>query len=459
MLLHLEQLSTAINQILEQINFKFILNSLRGCGVNIDPWMTYDEGSRLIDAHINSIHKNLFKMFLYGDTIKIDSWNLDKSLLDFCIKSNFIVQEKDSIHTNNYCLTMYDNIVVVVELHPSFPNCKKKYSDVYIGYDSFVLSRYLEIKENSTVLDLCSGSGIQGILSARRAKEVVSIEINPNAIPIIKLNALLNGYENKIKVINSDLYPKNLNQKFDYICVNPPFIPMIENTTYPICGDGGPDGLSIIKRIISELPHYLNPDGCFIMYAQLLGDEYGNLLLEKYLHDLPFSKTWDCLYKYDKRTCVENQIIQTKQIATLIDNNFNKNYSDEMLKIYQSLNAKFLYLVMCKYKLNGSGNIIKIDFTNNWTLSNKAVVSDVVIDKDINAYIISDKQNNLLGYFDKEAIDLINGFQKGYDLQQIISSLVENSNASLKETYKSALIENSLEVCKKLEDMGIIKKQ
>lgn len=195
------------------------------------------------------------------------------------------------------------------------------------------------------------------------------------------------------------------------------------------------------------------------MYAQLLGDEYGNLLLEKYLHDLPFSKTWDCLYKYDKRTCVENQIIQTKQIATLIDNNFNKNYSDEMLKIYQSLNAKFLYLVMCKYKLNGSGNIIKIDFTNNWTLSNKAVVSDVVIDKDINAYIISDKQNNLLGYFDKETIDLINGFQKGYDLQQIISSLVENSNASLKETYKSALIENSLEVCKKLEDMGIIKKQ
>ncbi len=65
----------------------------------------------------------------------------------------------------------------------------------------------------------------------------------------------------------------------------------------------------------------------------------------------------------------------------------------------------------------------------------------------------------MLGYFDKEAIDLINGFQKGYDLQQIISSLVENSNASLKETYKSALIENSLEVCKKLEDMGIIKKQ
>jgi len=48
--------------------------------------------------------------------------------------------------------------------------------------DTFLFAENLEVKEGELVLDLGTGCGILGILSAKKANIVVAIDLNPYAI-------------------------------------------------------------------------------------------------------------------------------------------------------------------------------------------------------------------------------------------------------------------------------------
>jgi release factor glutamine methyltransferase len=90
--------------------------------------------------------------------------------------------------------------------------------------DSLLLAKVVrkEIKKGDKVLDLGAGTGIQGIFAASKASSVLSVDINPKAIRCTKQNALKNHFNNKIKVLKSDLF-SNVKSKFDLIIFNPPF--------------------------------------------------------------------------------------------------------------------------------------------------------------------------------------------------------------------------------------------
>ncbi len=97
------------------------------------------------------------------------------------------------------------------------------------GIDSVLLSNFAkEIKNNSTVLDLGSGTGIISILLSKKinAKKIIGVEIQKDVYEMSKKSILLNDLQN-VEFINEDI--KNLNNiiknnSCDAIVTNPPYM-------------------------------------------------------------------------------------------------------------------------------------------------------------------------------------------------------------------------------------------
>ena len=81
-------------------------------------------------------------------------------------------------------------------------------SDVYLpSDDSFLLAENVKVKKGTRVLDLGTGSGIQGINAAMQgAEKVVSTDINENALQNAKKNAEALGFGKKFEFRKGSLF-------------------------------------------------------------------------------------------------------------------------------------------------------------------------------------------------------------------------------------------------------------
>lgn len=123
--------------------------------------------------------------------------------------------------------------------------------------------------ENKNVLDLCTGSGAIGISIAKYSDSIVTMtDISKNALEIAMKNAKDNDISKKCKFILSNMF-ENINEKYDLIVSNPPYIKTCviktldeEVQNEPIIAlDGGKDGLNFYKNIAENAYKYLNKNG------------------------------------------------------------------------------------------------------------------------------------------------------------------------------------------------------
>ncbi len=142
----------------------------------------------------------------------------------------------------------------------------------YYGNDSLLLSRTLDGAVAGNALDLCSGVGTQALVCARTATRVTAVEIEPLAAKLFWVNAAMNGLSEKLELINGNLLEPVAGRKFDVISCNPPFMPVPKGVRYPRFGDGGGDGLDIVRRLMTGLPDALAPGGRCEVIAAVLGN-------------------------------------------------------------------------------------------------------------------------------------------------------------------------------------------
>lgn len=124
------------------------------------------------------------------------------------------------------------------------------------------------------ILDLCTGSGAIAVSLAKYIKDVniIATDISENAIEIAEKNAINNNVEDKIKFVVSDMF-KNIENKFDIIVSNPPYIETkeIEKLSKevknePIIAlDGGNDGIKYYKIIADNYNKFLNIGGYLLL--------------------------------------------------------------------------------------------------------------------------------------------------------------------------------------------------
>ena len=121
-----------------------------------------------------------------------------------------------------------------------------------------------------SILDLCTGSGAIGIALAKNIKnaKVTMSDISEEALEVANKNIIKNQVKSKCKLIKSDMF-KNINNKFDIIVSNPPYIETNiiktleeEVQNEPILAlDGGKEGLEFYKIIAKQAYKYLNKNG------------------------------------------------------------------------------------------------------------------------------------------------------------------------------------------------------
>ncbi|MGB6063367.1 MAG: peptide chain release factor N(5)-glutamine methyltransferase [Desulfomonilaceae bacterium] len=129
---------------------------------------------------------------------------------------------------------------------------------------------------NPNILEIGTGSGAISIAIAleNRLSRIVATDIDFRALEAARFNAINLGAAASIDLLAADLFAAiRPESKFDVVCCNPPYIPSdVIPTLDPEINfeprkalDGGPDGLSVIRRLVSQAGNYLTENGALII--------------------------------------------------------------------------------------------------------------------------------------------------------------------------------------------------
>jgi ribosomal protein L3 glutamine methyltransferase len=145
------------------------------------------------------------------------------------------------------------------------------------------------------VLDMCTGSAALAIIAADvfpQAK-VDAVDVSKDALAVAKRNVADYGLEDRIRLIESDLFSNLSQRRYDLILCNPPYVTDASMAKLPreyghepkLALAGGPDGMNLIKPLVREARGYLKRGGLLIV--EVGG---GRRTVEKQFKDVPM--TW-----------------------------------------------------------------------------------------------------------------------------------------------------------------------
>lgn len=121
-----------------------------------------------------------------------------------------------------------------------------------------------------SALDIGTGTGILACSIAKYTlSNATALDVSEKALKIAEENIKNLGLSKKVKVLKSDLF-ENVDEKFDLIVSNPPYIPLSEKATIQKEVTFDPElalftkdakGLEFYEKIIKEAKNYLNKNG------------------------------------------------------------------------------------------------------------------------------------------------------------------------------------------------------
>lgn len=148
-------------------------------------------------------------------------------------------------------------------------------------------------KPAQRILDLCTGSGCLAIAIAYAFPEadIDAVDIDTDALAVARVNVDNCQLEQRLQLIQSDVFDAVANSRYDIIISNPPYVSDEEYQQLPQEYQHEPkhsllaeeEGLAIVARILTQAKQHLNPGGLLIV-------EVGNSqqeLLQRY-PTLPF---------------------------------------------------------------------------------------------------------------------------------------------------------------------------
>jgi ribosomal protein L3 glutamine methyltransferase len=142
-------------------------------------------------------------------------------------------------------------------------------------------------------LDLCAGSGAIALIAARAFQDAMvdAVELSPEAAEVARINIADSGFEERVELLEGDLFAPVEGRLYDLILTNPPYVDAQAMDELPpeyahepaMALGSGEDGLDIVRRILAQARAHLTPEGALICEIGR-----GRELLEAEYPDLPF---------------------------------------------------------------------------------------------------------------------------------------------------------------------------
>lgn len=129
--------------------------------------------------------------------------------------------------------------------------------------------------EPQRILDLCTGSGCIGIALSHEFEDAIvdATDISLDALSVAAINVEHHAVEQRVNLIESDLFNRLPGQRYDLIVSNPPYVDAEDMADLPaeflrepeLGLASGRDGLDITRRILAEAADYLTEDGLLVV--------------------------------------------------------------------------------------------------------------------------------------------------------------------------------------------------
>jgi ribosomal protein L3 glutamine methyltransferase len=147
----------------------------------------------------------------------------------------------------------------------------------------------------TAVLDLCTGSGCLAIIAADvfPSASVDAVDVSADALAVARINVEGYALDDRVRLIESDLFNDVPVRRYDLIVTNPPYVNDASMDRLPdeyrheprMALAGGRDGLDLVRRILAEAANRLTDDGLLVVEV---GNERAHV--EAAFPDLPC--TW-----------------------------------------------------------------------------------------------------------------------------------------------------------------------
>jgi release factor glutamine methyltransferase len=134
-----------------------------------------------------------------------------------------------------------------------------------------VLAELPDVEAESTAFDLGTGSGAVALALAKERPKlrVVAGDISPAALTVAQRNAETHGLADRVRFVESDGFAAVMDQRFDVIVSNPPYLAEAEaGALAPELAHeprgalfAGADGAALLRRIACEAQLFLRPGG------------------------------------------------------------------------------------------------------------------------------------------------------------------------------------------------------
>lgn len=125
------------------------------------------------------------------------------------------------------------------------------------------------------ILELCTGSGCLPIMLADAFPNaaVVTADISADALAVAQRNVADYELQDRITLIQSDLYQNVPQKKYDLIISNPPYVNAASMDKLPqeylhepqIALAGGDDGMDLVRKIVAGAAERLTPNGVLMV--------------------------------------------------------------------------------------------------------------------------------------------------------------------------------------------------